>query len=94
MISWIKNRLKRRWQDLKSESQIPPPPFKASKRRARIMYGLWYGRLTPDEARKKAIKWGFSQDSIDQMIVDATQEPSYWSQQQRNDHLIDTTEKG
>ena len=44
------------------------------------MNGLWYGRLTPDEARTQAAKWGFEPDQIDRMIRDATEAPSYWSQ--------------
>jgi hypothetical protein len=64
---------------LKRESAIPPPPFKASKRSATILYGVWYGRLSPDEARQKARGWGFAETDIDRMIADATQPPSYWS---------------
>jgi len=73
------------WEALTSESSVPPPPFKASKRTATIMYGLWYGRLTPQEAREKAIEWGFSTDSIDRMIADATAPPSYWSKHLENE---------
>jgi hypothetical protein len=48
------------------------PPFKASKRVARIMYPLWYGRMTPDQARAKTKEWGFTDDQIERMIRDAT----------------------
>jgi hypothetical protein len=46
------------------------------------MNGVWYGRLTPDEARKKAREWGFTPERIEDMISQATQPPSYWSRQQ------------
>ncbi|HUR55425.1 MAG TPA: hypothetical protein VMZ71_14925 [Gemmataceae bacterium] len=46
------------------------------------MYGVWYGRLTPQQARERAAAWGFSPEAVEQMITDATQPPSYWSQQQ------------
>lgn len=75
MIGWFRTLI----AELKRESGIPSPPFKASKRRATIMYGLWHGRLSPDQARQKARSWGFSEASIDQMIDDATKAPSYWS---------------
>jgi len=78
MPQWIM----RFWKALRRESSIPLPPFKASKRTARIMYGLWYGDLTPLEARQQATKWGFSNDAIDRMIADSTAPPSYWSQHQ------------
>ena len=35
--------------------------------------------LTPEEARRKARHWGFSEEDIDGMISAATQPPSYWS---------------
>jgi hypothetical protein len=62
----------------------PPPPFKASKRTATIMYGLWYGRLTPEQARQKASEWGFEESSITRMITDATAKPSFWWWQEQN----------
>ena len=77
MFAWLSNLL----AALKRESAIPPPPFKASKRCATIMYGVWYGRLSLDQARKKARGWGFHDADIEQMITDATQPPSYWSRQ-------------
>jgi hypothetical protein len=67
------------WEGMRREANIPAPPFRASKRTAVIMYGLWYGRLTLTEAREKAVRWGFSPESIDDMILQATQPPSYWS---------------
>jgi hypothetical protein len=75
MFAWLSNF----FAALKRESAIPPPPFKASKRCATIMNGVWYGRLSPDQAREKARGWGFRDADIDQMIADATQPPSYWS---------------
>ena len=65
--------------NLKREAEIPPPPFKASKRTARIMNGLWYGRLSKQEARRKAAEWRFSPEAIEDMLSQATQPPSYWS---------------
>ena len=44
------------------------------------MYGLWYGRMTPNQARKRARDWGFTDEQIEDMIADSTVEPSYWSQ--------------
>ncbi|MGY8769671.1 MAG: hypothetical protein ACKVH8_14735 [Pirellulales bacterium] len=81
MIDKIKNFFLAKWSEFFPESKIPPPPFKASKRVATIMYGLWYGRMTPDQARTQARDWGFSDDTIENMITRATVEPSYWSQQ-------------
>lgn len=77
MFAWLSNF----FTALKRESAIPPPPFKASKKVATIMYDVWYGRLSPDEARVKARTWGFDEASIEDMITDATQAPSYWSRQ-------------
>lgn len=68
------------WRAMLRPSAVPPPPFKASKRAATIMYGVWYGRMTPNQARKRARAWGFADDRIDDMIARATAEPSYWSQ--------------
>jgi len=48
------------------------------------MYGLWYGRLSPDEARAKALAWGFEHDSVEDMLSRATQPPSYWSRVDSN----------
>jgi len=45
------------------------------------MYGVWYGRFTPEQARKKAKDWGYSPERIEEMISEATQPPSYWSRQ-------------
>lgn len=64
---------------------IPAPPFKASKRTATIMYGLWYGHLSPEQAREKARGWGFAEASIEQMVADATKPPSYWSRQPQSE---------
>ena len=51
---------------------VPPPPFKASKKVAIIMYGVWYGRFTPMEAKAKAAKLGFTPEQADDMIARAT----------------------
>jgi hypothetical protein len=59
-------------------SPPPPPPFKASKKTAIIMNGLWYGRITPNQARMKALRWGFDEASVERMIADSTAEPSFW----------------
>ena len=56
----------------------PPPPFKASKRTGWIMNRLWYGSITPDEARKKGSEWAFDDADAERMIADATGEHSYW----------------
>ena len=64
---------------LRRELETPPPPFRASKRTATIMNGLWYGKLTPRGARTLAEKWGFDSDDINTMILTCTQPPSYWS---------------
>ena len=66
----------------KDENDIPPPPFKASKKTASIMYGLWYGRLTVEEARKKAKEWGFDEDRIEDIIAKSTKPPSFWSREE------------
>ena len=81
MLTWFRNlfaELKRE-AALKRETAIPPPPFLASKRYGKIMYGLWYGRLTPDQARQQARKWRFPDAVSEEMITDATRPPSYWS---------------
>jgi hypothetical protein len=75
LLNWLSNW----WQQFRREMSVPAPPFRASKRTAVIMYGLWYGRLTKDEARIKAAEWGFDSDAIEQMIGEATQPPA-WSQ--------------
>jgi hypothetical protein len=74
MLGWL-----RRWID-ENNSSVPSPPFKASKRSGAILYGVWYGRLTPDEARRQAREWQFDDATIEQMITTATQPPSYWSE--------------
>lgn len=81
MIRKIIQYLASQWLAMLREAAIPPPPFKASKKTATIMYGLWYGRMTPNHARKLAHDWGFSDDQIAHMIAVATAEPSYWSQE-------------
>jgi hypothetical protein len=77
LIRWISDF----WLQLWREFRIPAPPFRASKRTKVIMYGLWYGKLSPDQARKQAGEWGFPPQAIEEMIVEATQSPSYWSPQ-------------
>ena len=57
---------------------VPTPRFKASKRVGTIMYGLWYGRITVDQAREMAARWGFDASSTEDMIYEATEKPSYW----------------
>jgi hypothetical protein len=69
------------WAGALREWSVPAPPFRASKRVAVIMYGVWYGRLTPAQARAKATAWGFPPEAIEEMIAAATQPPSYWSRQ-------------
>jgi hypothetical protein len=80
---WLIRWIAAFWRQLLREASMPVPPFRASKRTAVIMYGLWYGRLTPEQAREKAIEWGFSLEAIKRMISTATQPPSYWSQSAR-----------
>jgi hypothetical protein len=58
---------------------MPAPPFRARKRTGVIMYGVWYGRFSPEQARKQAEEWGFSREANEQMIAETTQPPSYWS---------------
>jgi hypothetical protein len=76
MLAWIR----RLFAALRREAEIPSPPFHACKRTGKIMYGLWYGRLSPDQAREKARAWGWTESSIEETIAEATQPPSYWSQ--------------
>lgn len=76
MFRWIMEF----WTQLRREAAIPAPPFRASKRTGHLMYGLWYGRLTIEQARKQAEKWEWPSDRIDEIIARATQPPSYWSQ--------------
>jgi hypothetical protein len=68
------------WESLRRESRVPSPPFRASKRTAVLMYGVWYGRLTPAQAREKAAGWGYPPWAFEDMIARATQPPSYWSE--------------
>jgi (2Fe-2S) ferredoxin len=79
VLGWL-----RRWID-ERKSSVPAPPFKASKRTATILYGVWYGRLTPDEARRRAREWGFDEATIEEMIRKATQPPSYWARHRNPD---------
>lgn len=79
MIRKITQYVASQWHAMLREFAIPAPPFKASKRTATIMYGLWYGRMTPNHARKLAHDWGYPNDQIEDMIADAVAEPSYWS---------------
>ena len=55
---------------------VPPPPFKASKKVGWIMHRLWDGRITVAEARARAEEWGMN--NIEEIIAEATAEPSYW----------------
>jgi hypothetical protein len=73
------------WEAVRREAGVPAPPFRACKRTAVIMYGVWYGRLTPAQARQKAARWGFPPDAVEDMIARATQPPSYWSKHPRRD---------
>jgi hypothetical protein len=81
MLRWLARWLKELCREASHEGSVPAPPFKASKPTGVIMYGLWYCRLTPDQARAKATEWGFRPDHIQEMISQATQPPSYWSSQ-------------
>ena len=78
---WLLRWLADCWECLRREASVTAPPFRASKRTAVIMYGVWYGRFTPDEAREKATGWGFPPEAIEEMFSQATQPPSYWSRQ-------------
>jgi hypothetical protein len=69
------------WEGLRREASIPAPPFRASKRTAVIMFGVWYGRLTVDQARERGAGWHFPSEAVEDMIAQATQSPSYWSKQ-------------
>jgi len=84
---WLTRWLSDYLASFRRESGIPAPPWRASKRTATIVYGVWYGRFTPDQARKKAKDWGFSPECIEDMISQATQPPSFWSQ---HDDKVDT----
>ena len=77
LLSWLSDLLER----IRAEPDIPSPPFRASKRTGEIMYGLWYGRLTPRQARERATTWGFAPEAIERMTTEATKSPSYWSRQ-------------
>ena len=77
LLRWLKDL----WEQSRREAHIPAPPFRASKRTGTIMYGVWYGRLTPQQARDQAAAWGFPADAIDEMLNRALQPPSYWSRQ-------------
>jgi len=78
MIVWLRRLFAMRDGD--PDARIPRPPFRASKRTGQIMYGLWYGLLSPDQARQNGRQWGFSEASLEEMIAEATMPPSYWSQ--------------
>ena len=62
------------------QSEIPAPPFKASKRTGKLMHGLWYGKITVVQAREKGLAWGLSEAQINNIIREATAAPSYWSE--------------
>ena len=66
---------------LSREAAVPPPPFKASKGVGKIMYGLWYGRITVEEAGELADELGISEESLTAMIAEATKPPSFWSRE-------------
>ena len=76
LLRWLRSS----WEQLRREARVPTPPFRACKRTGVIMYGVWYGRLTPQQARELAAAWEFPPEAIEQMIAEATQPPSYWSQ--------------
>jgi hypothetical protein len=60
------------WNGLRREAGVPAPSFRASKRAAVIMYGVWYGRLTSAQARTKAAGWGLPPEAVEDMISQAT----------------------
>ncbi len=68
MRRWLTNWLTRQ----RREARIPPRPFRACKRGAFIMYRLWYGRLSREQARPQTARWGFARPDIERMIGDAT----------------------
>jgi (2Fe-2S) ferredoxin len=74
-MAWIRNLI----DQFRRTASIPPPPWRASKRVAKIKNGVWYGRLSPTQAREMAREWGFAEADIEQMIDSATEPPSYWS---------------
>jgi hypothetical protein len=74
---WLSNA----WRHFQREAHIPAPPFRASKRCAVIMNGLWYGRLTPEQARRNGADMGLTVEAVERMVAEATQPPSYSSQQ-------------
>ena len=78
---WLIRWLSKQWKNLRREASVPPPPWRASKRVAVILNGVWYGRLTPDQARKKAVGWGWPSKEVEELISQATQPPSYWSRE-------------
>ena len=55
------------WREL----TIPDPPWQASKRVGEIMYGVWYERITPEQARKKALDYGFTEKEADEIVAKA-----------------------
>jgi hypothetical protein len=82
-MSHLLRRFEDFWGQLRREAGIPAPPFRASKKTGRIMYGVWYGRLSPERARSRAAAWGLSPEVVERMISEATQPPSYWGRQPR-----------
>ncbi len=84
MLAW----LRRMFRVPAAGLQIAPPPFLACKRTGVIMNGLWYGNLTPDEARAKARSWGFTDEMIEEMVARATKPPSYWARHAAGEALL------
>ncbi len=81
MLRRFLDRLRNLGRRTVAESRIPPPPFKASKRVARIMVPLWYGRISVEEAREMGVRFGMSEAGLEEMIAQATQPPSYWARE-------------
>ncbi len=57
---------------------IPPPDFKDSKRLAKFKNSIWYGRISPNKARRLS-KGMYYENEIEEIISECTKYPSYWS---------------
>jgi hypothetical protein len=80
LLWWLADHL----EDPRREASVPAPPFRASKQTAVILYGVGHGRLTPEQAREKAVSWGFPPEAIVEMLALATPPPSSWGRQQQS----------